>query len=155
MNYSISVTSIIETMQAIASLYLMSSRFDGNSTLASTLFPERRDLLTALVKDAFAETLVDMLPYVSDSNLDSEESDEIIKFSIDAFDTFPHGIHSIFRRNIEQSIAYRVLYLCIISEQEKGIGSTSAEEISSKSTKFLSKALSLIRTSQLNTPFIR
>lgn len=142
-------------MQAIASLHLFSANIDRNCALAATLFPERRELLNALVKDAFAETLIEMLPYVEDSNLDDSEADEILKFSIQSFDNLPQGVHSIIRRNIEQSLAYRVIHLCLLATQEKNIGTTTIDEISRKATLFLTTALTLIRTAQSPAPFIR
>ncbi|MCM1137772.1 MAG: hypothetical protein NC221_03555 [Duncaniella sp.] len=154
MNYSISVTSIIETMQAVASLYLLSNA-GCNSAIVASLFPERRELLESLVKDAFAETLIEMLPYVDDSNIDDAESDEILRFSIGAFDKLPQGVHSIIRRNIEQSLAYRIIHLCLLSSQEKSIGTITIEEIARKSTCFLDSALTLIHTAQTPAPFIR
>lgn len=153
MTYSLSITSIIETMRAIAALHILSSPLVGAESLANMFIHPRKELLTSLVKDAFAETLIELLPYVVDSNLDTDESSEFLTFRLDALENLSSGVHTVIRHSIEQSIAHRVLYLCLIALPDECAGMSA--EISRKVTSHLDNALTLLRSNRVNRPFIR
>lgn len=153
MRYSLSMTSIIDTMQALVALRLLSAPPCGAKVLAELLMPERRPLVSALVKDAFAETLIALLPYLSDSGLGEEDDTDFLTFELSAPVRMPDGAHTVVRRSLEQSIAYRVIYISLLSAHDTD--SRMADEMSGKVSFHLDCALTLLRSNRVSGPFIR
>ena len=153
MTYFLSISQIIDTVQAIAALHIFSAPAGRCEALTSMLAPSRHDLMEALAKDAFAETLVAILPYVADSNLDNCDSSGMLTVEISSIIRISDGTHPVVRRSLEQSIAYRILNLCLLSLP--GDDSSLAEEMLRKATFHLDKAVDLLRSGRANHPFIR
>lgn len=153
MIYSLSTDSIIRIVHAVWALHIISYRDADSLTCGPDLLPSRRDLMTAIITDAFAETLVALLPYVSDSNLDSVDVEVTLRFSLADTLAIPEGSHPIIRRSIEQSIAYRVISLCLMALPDGG--GILTEEISRKSAFHLESALTMLHSNRVNRPFIR
>ena len=131
MTYFLSISKIIDTVQAIAALHIFSA-------------PAGR---------CESETLVAILPYVADSNLDNCDSSGMLTVEISSIIRISDGTHPVVRRSLEQSIAYRILNLCLLSLP--GDDSSLAEEMLRKATFHLDKAVDLLRSGRANHPFIR
>ena len=145
MTYFLSISKIIDTVQAIAALHIFSAPAGRCEALTSMLAPSRHDLMEALAKDAFAETLVAILPYVADSNLDNCDSSGMLTVEISSIIRISDGTHPV--------VAYRILNLCLLSLP--GDDSSLAEEMLRKATFHLDKAVDLLRSGRANHPFIR
>ena len=95
MTYFLSISKIIDTVQAIAALHIFSAPAGRCEALTSMLAPSRHDLMEALAKDAFAETLVAILPYVADSNLDNCDSSGMLTVEISSIIRISDGTHPV------------------------------------------------------------
>lgn len=153
MLYTLSLNSVLSTMRALAAVTILSAPADIRSPLADLIMADRRELHVRLAKDAFAEMLLSLLPYVEDSNLDDEESPEIMTLVIPAADSLGAAAVSAVRHSLEQAIAYRVFHLCLLSLPEPP--SMLAEEVGAKTNRHLDMALALLRSATVNYPFIR
>lgn len=153
MTYTLSLNSVLSTMRALAAMSILSAPEDIRQPLADIIMADRRDLHVRLAKDAFAEMLLGLLPYVGDSNLDDVESPELLTFDIPSADSLGSGAVTVLRHSLEQSLAYRVFLLCLLSLEEPP--EMLIREISSKIDLHQSRALELIRSCDWNSPFIR
>lgn len=153
MTYTLSLTSVLSTMRAFAAMSILSAPDDIRQPLADLIMADRRDLHLRLAKDAFAEMLLGLLPYVTDSNLDDEESPELLTLEIPCADSLGSAAVTVIRHALEQSLAYRVFHLCLLSLPDtpgRLIG-----EIGGKIDAHQSRALDLLRSVGWNYPFIR
>ena len=73
MLYSLSTQVIADTVHALVALELLSASEPTRTALSPLLDPERRGMLTLMIKNAFAETVLDLMPYVDDADLDGEK----------------------------------------------------------------------------------
>ncbi|MDE6859916.1 MAG: hypothetical protein K2J65_05845 [Duncaniella sp.] len=153
MTYVLSFSSMLTTMRALAAVSLLSVPSDVRQPLADIIMSDRRELHVRLAKDAFAEILLDLLPYVEDSNLDDDESPELMTFKMPSADSLGNASVTVLRHALEQSLAYRVFRLCLLSLPEPP--EALVGEISVKIDSCQSRALELLRSQGLNYPFIR
>ena len=73
MLYSLSTQVIADTVHALVALELLSASEPTRTALSPLLSPERRGMLTLMIKNAFSETVLDLIPYVDDADLDGEK----------------------------------------------------------------------------------
>lgn len=141
MLYSLSTNVITDTAHAIAAMQSLSGGEEGRVLFGPILEPGRQGLLRLLVKNAFAEVIVALLPFITDCNLDDEDeasgvahqeadddSDALLQFELSAPGKLSSGAHSGIRRALEQSIAYKALQLWAISVESTEIAGMLGEK---------------------------
>ncbi len=74
MLYSLSTSVIMDTIQATAAFQTLSAPDDRKALLSPLLQPQVRGQLKIMVRNAFAETILAILPYVEECSLDGETS---------------------------------------------------------------------------------
>lgn len=153
MTYALSFSSVLTTMRALASVSLLSAPSDIRWPLADIIMADRSELHVRLAKDAFAEILLDLLPYVENSNLDDDESPELMTFEMPSADSLGNTSVTVLRHALEQSLAYRIFRLCLLSLPEPPVALVG--EIGAKIDSCQSRALELLRSQDLNYSFIR
>ena len=111
MLYSLSISTIADTIHALAAMELLRAGEDEKTLLSPLLDAERSELLSQMIKTAFAEISLTLLPYVEDIATDNESLDLSLRTPVFAFD----GIHLVLRRKIEAAVAYKVIQTYILS----------------------------------------
>ncbi|MDE6430717.1 MAG: hypothetical protein K2K65_06070 [Duncaniella sp.] len=110
MIFSLSTDVIADIVHAYAALELLSADADGEGRrlLTPLLDRERPEPMCNLIKDAFAATVLDLLPYVEDMAF-GETTDGLLRIDLRLPPSFPASHSSLLRRRIEHLIAMRVL----------------------------------------------
>lgn len=110
MIFSLSADIIADIIHAHAALELLSADpgGEGRRLLTPLLDRERHEPLDNLVRNAFAETVVDLLPYVTDVSLPESEG-ALLAVDLRLPASFSPTLVTVLRRRIEHLIAMRVL----------------------------------------------
>ncbi|MDE5726316.1 MAG: hypothetical protein K2L91_04310 [Duncaniella sp.] len=122
MTYSLSTSVIIDTIQATAAFRVLSAPEEIKSLFAPLLRPEVRGQLKIMVKNAFAETILLLLPHVSDCCLDDESAvtdpgpqdtgdttELLLKVTLGSGVNGRDYAGAAVRRHLEQAVAMRAL----------------------------------------------
>ncbi len=142
MLYSLSTDVIIDTIHALAAMQMLSSSVDERKILAPLLDNDRRGTLVLLVKNAFAETMLDILPYVENADLDGEipsespghqppddGADHLLQIELRVDKTgvvVRPSVHGLVRRGLESVIVMRVLESVALAASGNGASALSA-----------------------------
>lgn len=169
MLYSLSTQVIADTVHALVALELLSASEPTRTALSPLLDPERRGMLTLMIKNAFAETVLDLMPYVDDADLDGEKpavspgehpaddsADHLMQIVLRVPATpggeRPAGIHGLIRRQLDMTVVSRVIHTALLAA-----GGASACELAgayaSKLRTALDSLTALLRAPA--TPFVR
>ncbi len=125
MQYFLSTDVIADTIHALAAMQLLSAPPDEPRTPSPLLDPERLGQLHLLIRNAFAETILALFPFVEDAELDDEnpstppphqepipaEPIPMLKISLRLPASVAGGenFHGVLRRRLELAVAKRVL----------------------------------------------
>lgn len=129
MLYSLSTVVISDTVHALAAMESLRAAGKSSSLFAPLLDPARAGLLAIMVRNAFAETVLDLLPYVVDSSLGSETADVgpgaqavdedcadlLLRIELRVPPDFTSGMHGLVRRHLENAVVNRVLQTHLLS----------------------------------------
>lgn len=107
---SLSTDVIADIIHAYAALELLSAAEggEGRRLLTPLLDRERPEALDNLVRDAFAATVLDILPYVADVSLPAAEG-PLLTIDLRLPASLSGSLVTALRRKIEHLIAMRVL----------------------------------------------
>lgn len=170
MLYSLSTQVIADTVHALVALELLSAPAGKKTLLAPLLDLARSGVLRLMISNAFAETVLDLLPWVDDAELDGERADTapLPQSPVDGGDHLLRvalrvpssgtagegrkGIHGIIRRHLENLVVLRVIHTTLLAGGSAE-GSEAAAPFSSKIRGHLSALTTILRTPA--TPFIR
>ncbi|MDE5689157.1 MAG: hypothetical protein K2I38_00470 [Duncaniella sp.] len=169
MLYSLSTQVIADTVHALVALELLSASQPARSTLSPRLDPARRGVLTLMIKNAFAETVLDLLPYVDDADLDGEKpaaspgehpaddsADHLMKIALRVpaapGGERPAGIHGLIRRQLEMTVVSRVIHTALLAAGGS-LACDIAGAYASKLATALDSLTALLRAPA--TPFVR
>lgn len=162
MTYSLSTSVIIDTIRSTAAFQIMSASDDRKPLFASLMRDEVRGQLKIMVKNAFAETVLRLLPHVSGCTLDGESANED-PGSQDTLDTSdmilrvtlppPAGgrdyAGAAVRRQLEQTVVLQAMRLWALA----GGDHVAAEAYSTLASSALDTLLCSLATSP--RPFLR
>lgn len=128
MLYSLSCNVIADTVHALAALEVLGGAAGGLSKLPPLLDPDRRGQLRLLIRNSFAETVMSLLPFVEDAEIDSEKAasaiahqepapdgaDPLMQISLRLPASLPvsdgsASFHGLLRRRLETAVVKRVL----------------------------------------------
>lgn len=130
MLYSLSASVIADTIHALAAMELLRSdpESDLSALLSPLIDPERRPQLMLMVRNAFAELMIDLLPFVDNASLDAEDavcnaagqssadvSDPLMQVDLRTPSGLTSSFHGLLRRKLELSVVYGVLSACVPS----------------------------------------
>lgn len=128
MLYSLSTSVIMDTIQAMAAFQIMSASDERKSLLSPLLRSGSRGQLKPVVKNAFAETVLSILPYVKECSLDgetagddpghqesSDESDLLLTLELSPLKTDRDHAGAALRRTIEHIVAMKSMKLWMLS----------------------------------------
>ncbi|WP_297066841.1 hypothetical protein [uncultured Duncaniella sp.] len=168
MHISLSTTVITDTVHALAALESLSAADDTARTLLRPLLDrERTGILRLMVKNAFAEIILHLLPYVDGAELDNElpavnpghqaagdEADTLLGIDL----RLPAGVSAtlgpLLRRNLELAVTYRVLAVAVTSASSvSDAASTLASSFSDRSANAVAAMLAALRSP--GRPFVR
>lgn len=170
MLYSLSTQVIADTVHALVALELLSAPAGKKTLLAPLLDPARGGVLALMISNAFAETVLDLLPWVDDAELDGERPDTapLPQTSVDGGDHLLRvalrvpssgsagegrkGIHGIIRRHLENLVVLRVIHTALLAGGTAE-GAEAAASFASKIRERISALTTLLRTPAV--PFIR
>lgn len=164
MLYSLSTQVIADTVHALVALELLSAPPQTTVILSPLLDPAKRGLLTLMIKNAFAETVVGLLPYVDDAGLDDEKAssapdphqaddcqDHLLQVSLRVASPSA-GIHGIIRRHLEMAVVLRVIHTALTAGGSSVVGN-SVQAIEQKLRTYLEALVSALRSP--GDPFVR
>lgn len=166
MQFSLSTAVITDTIHALAALEALSAT-DGETRLllAPLLDRERPGPLRLMVKNAFAEIILRLLPYVGDVELDGESpdslpghqsatdgSDILLKVSLKIPAGAAPSLSSAVRRNLELAVVYRTLASALLATRSSVAGSLISS-FSARSAEAVAAVLSVLRSP--SRPFVR
>lgn len=160
MLFSLSTNVIVDTIHAIAALETLRGRCGNDaSALRPLLDRERSGPLRLLVKNAFAETVMRLLPYVTDTCLDNEKPDAApghqevdaggdILLQIEL--RIPEGFHasgaSSLRRNLEFAVSSHVIETVLTGSCDANSDSRTADIYAQRYHETVSYIITLLRT---------
>lgn len=169
MLYSLSTQVIADTVHALVALELLSASADEKTSLSPLIDPARRGILTLMIKNAFAETVLVLLPYVDDAELDGERPD-LSPAAHPADDSADHlmqitlkvpqaagggrqtGIHGLIRRHLEMAVVLRVIHTSLVAAGDSA-GLVRAAPFAVKLQQQLAALSALLRAPA--APFVR
>lgn len=169
MLYSLSNSVILDTVHALAAMEMLGAGEETETILAPLLDPERRAPLALMIKNAFAELVVELLPYVDSAALDSETAvsdpghheadrtaDSLMQIALRTPQTLPSGAHGLVRRQLELAVVYRTMELAVLSAGST-CGNTAATTLISNFNASVETAKTTLRTLLTSAvqPFIR
>lgn len=152
MRYSLSISSILTTSRALASLHILAYPEEQRCALAEVIMADRPELHRHLAAEAFADMLLSLFPYVSDSNF-NESSSDMITLEIPVADTLAPAVASAIRTSLEHFMAYSILHLCLLSLPAPP--GRLVDALRSKAECFIGNVVSQLRAVGVNSPFIR
>lgn len=128
MQYFLSTDVIADTIHALAALQILSEPDDSDTPPSPLLDPERRGQLLLMIRNAFADLVLQLIPYVEDADLDAEtpsappphqepqgdDDDPLMKIALrtppqSVMSRYGDNFHGILRRRLETAVALRVL----------------------------------------------
>lgn len=142
MTFSLSVSSICNSVRAVAAIEMLTASSSDRLQLAPLLDRERPDILRTMIRTAFSSTVIDIIPFVSDMSGADDEESELLSLDL----RLPRSVAGRpLRRQLEQIIARHVLESWLLP-----VSPALAEKFASSRRALLATLLSA-----LISPFVR
>lgn len=171
MLYSLSTRVIADTVQAHVALELLAAPAEVRPLLSPLLDPSRRGLLTLMVKNAFAEIVLDLLPYVDDAELDAEDArtspgahpaddsaDHLLQITLRTPVGGPKGLSGVIRRHLEMMVVLRVIHSALLTAASSAANPSALSAMTAAIAARLDRRKTDLVThlsGQLASPFVR
>lgn len=156
MTFSLSTSRITATVHALAALEMLTATDSTRLLLSPLLDRERPEALAQLILDSFASTLLEILPYVESSCLDTAsaafpELPELLRLDLRIPSGQGSGASAVILRSLEQAVTSGVLESALLAGSPAG--SAAADRFATRRAASLATLLTTLRTPA--APFIR
>lgn len=155
MTFSLSTSRITATVHALAALEMLTATDSTRLLLSPLLDRERPEALVQLILDSFASMLLEILPYVESSCLDTAsaafpELPELLRLDLRLPSGQGSGASAVILRSLEQAVTSGVLESALLAGSPAG---SAADRFATRRAASVATLLTTLRTPA--APFIR